>query len=212
MKKLFKILVPALLIVASACKSTAEKTYNYQTMEPTQNKSEYATIGGGCFWCIEAIFSEVRGIHSATSGYSGGTVKNPSYREVISGRTGHAEVVQLAFDPEIISYRDILEIFFHLHDPTTLNRQGADVGTQYRSVIFYHNEDQEKTARKVFEETDRSDLWDNPLVTEISPLVEFYIAEDYHQNYFKNNPNQPYCTFVISPKLSKLRKLFKDKL
>ena len=212
MKKLFKILVPALLIVASACKSTAEKTYNYQTMEPTQNKSEYATIGGGCFWCIEAIFSEVRGIHSATSGYSGGTVKNPSYREVISGRTGHAEVVQLAFDPEIISYRDILEIFFHLHDPTTLNRQGADVGTQYRSVIFYHNEDQEKTARKVFEETDRSDLWDNPLVTEISPLDIFYIAEDYHQNYFKNNPNQPYCTFVISPKLSKLRKLFKDKL
>ena len=212
MKKLLKILVPALLIVASSCKSTAEKTYNYHTMEPTQNKYEYATIGGGCFWCLEAIFSEVRGVQSVTSGYSGGTVKNPSYREVVSGRTGHAEVVQLFFNPEVISYRDILEIFFHLHDPTTLNRQGADVGTQYRSVIFFHNDEQEKIAREVFEEIDRSDLWENSLVTEISPLVEFYVAEDYHQNYYKNNPNQPYCTFVISPKLSKLRKLFKDKL
>lgn len=212
MKKLLKILVPALLIVASSCKSTAEKTYNYHTMEPTQNKYEYATIGGGCFWCLEAIFSEVRGVQSVTSGYSGGTVKNPSYREVVSGRTGHAEVVQLFFNPEVISYRDILEIFFHLHDPTTLNRQGADVGTQYRSVIFFHNDEQEKIARQVFEEIDRSDLWENSLVTEISPLVEFYVAEDYHQNYYKNNPNQPYCTFVISPKLSKLRKLFKDKL
>ncbi len=212
MKTLIKIFIPALLISTLSFKSTAKETHNYITMESTQNKYEYATIGGGCFWCIEAIFMEVRGIHTATSGYSGGTVKNPSYREVISGRTGHAEVVQLAFDPEIISYRDILEIFFHLHDPTTLNRQGADVGTQYRSVIFYHNEDQKKTARKVFEEIDRSDLWDNTLVTEISPLAEFYVAEDYHQNYYSNNPNQPYCTFVISPKLSKLRKLFKDKL
>lgn len=212
MNNLFKILIPAILITALSCKSTAEKTYNYSTMESSQNEYEYATIGGGCFWCMEAVFSEVRGVQSVTSGYSGGTVKNPSYREVTSGRTGHAEVVQLAFDPEIISYRDILEIFFHLHDPTTLNRQGADVGTQYRSVIFFHNDEQERVARKVFEEIDRSDLWENPLVTEISPLQEFYIAEDYHQNYYSNNPNQPYCTFVISPKLSKLRKLFKDKL
>jgi peptide-methionine (S)-S-oxide reductase len=212
MKTLIKLFIPALLIVASACKGTAEKTHNTGLMEPNQKNYEYATIGGGCFWCIEAIFSEVRGVHSATSGYSGGTVKNPSYREVTSGRTGHAEVVQLAFDPEIISYRDILEIFFHLHDPTTLNRQGADIGTQYRSVIFYHNAEQEKMARQVFEEIDRSDLWENPLVTEISPLTEFYVAEDYHQNYYANNPNQPYCTFVISPKISKLRKLFKDRL
>jgi peptide-methionine (S)-S-oxide reductase len=212
MKTLIKLFIPALLIVASACKGTAEKTHNTGLMEPNQKNYEYATIGGGCFWCIEAIFSEVRGVHSATSGYSGGTVKNPSYREVTSGRTGHAEVVQLAFDPEIISYRDILEIFFHLHDPTTLNRQGADIGTQYRSVIFYHNDEQEKMARQVFEEIDRSDLWENPLVTEISPLTEFYVAEDYHQNYYANNPNQPYCTFVISPKISKLRKLFKDRL
>lgn len=182
-------------------------------MDNKMNKnSEYATLGGGCFWCIEAVFSEVRGIHTAISGYSGGTVKNPTYREVTSGRTGHAEVVQLEFDPEVISYRDILTIFFHLHDPTTLNRQGADVGTQYRSVIFYHNEEQEKVAHEVFREIDRSDLWDNPLVTEISPLQEFYRAEDYHQDYYANNPNQPYCTFVISPKMSKLRKLFKDKL
>ena len=155
---------------------------------------------------------EVRGVKSATSGYSGGTVKNPTYREVTTGRTGHAEVVQIAFDPEVISFRDILTIFFHLHDPTTLNRQGADIGTQYRSVIFYHNSEQEKTAREVFSEIDASDLWADPLVTEISPLEEFYIAEDYHQNYFQNNPNQPYCTFVISPKLSKLRKLFEHKL
>jgi peptide-methionine (S)-S-oxide reductase len=212
MNNLFKILLPVVLITAVSCKSTAEKTYNYSTMESIQIEYEYATIGGGCFWCIEAIFSEVKGVQSVTSGYSGGTIRNPSYREVTSGRTGHAEVVQLAFDPEIISYRDILEIFFHLHDPTTLNRQGADVGTQYRSVIFFHNDEQERVARKVFEEIDRSDLWENPLVTEITPLQEFYIAEDYHQNYYSNNPNQPYCTFVISPKLSKLRKLFKDKL
>ena len=212
MNTLLKILIPVVFVTVISCNSTAEKTYNISTMESNQNKFEYATIGGGCFWCFEAIFSEVRGINSVTSGYSGGTVKNPSYREVTSGRTGHAEVIQLEFDPEILSYRDIMEIFFHLHDPTTLNRQGADVGTQYRSVIFFHNDEQEKIARKVFEEIDRSDLWENPLVTEITTLKEFYVAEDYHQNYYSNNPNQPYCTFVISPKLSKLRKLFKDKL
>lgn len=212
MKTLIKFFIPILFIIVSACKSTAEKSNNAEFMELKEKKYEYATIGGGCFWCIEAIFMEVRGISKATSGYSGGTVKNPSYREVTSGRTGHAEVVQLEFDTEIISYKDILEIFFHLHDPTTLNRQGADVGTQYRSVIFYHNDEQEKIARQIFEEIDRSDLWENPLVTEITPLTEFYVAEDYHQNYYTNNPNQPYCTFVISPKISKLRKLFKDKL
>lgn len=181
-------------------------------MQNSNPNLEYATLGGGCFWCIEAIFMELRGIHSATSGYSGGKIANPTYREVTSGLTGHAEVVQLGFDPEVISFRDILTIFFHLHDPTTLNRQGADVGTQYRSVIFYHDEQQEKTAREVFAEIDASDLWPNPLVTEISPLQVFYVAEDYHQNYYKNNPNQPYCSFVISPKLAKLRSLFKEKL
>ena len=214
MNSIVKSLITLIIMAVTACQGSAVKTENIMDMmENSENTNlEYATLGGGCFWCIEAIFMEVRGVKSATSGYSGGTVKNPTYREVTTGRTGHAEVVQIAFDPEIISYHDILTIFFHLHDPTTLNRQGADIGTQYRSVIFYHNSEQEKTAREVFSEIDASDLWADPLVTEISPLEEFYIAEDYHQNYFQNNPNQPYCTFVISPKLSKLRKLFEHKL
>lgn len=209
-KTLILPLVFVMLLGNSSCQNAA--TNNLQTMQNSNPNLEYATLGGGCFWCIEAIFMELRGIHSATSGYSGGKIANPTYREVTSGLTGHAEVVQLGFDPEVISFRDILTIFFHLHDPTTLNRQGADVGTQYRSVIFYHDEQQEKTAREVFAEIDASDLWPNPLVTEISPLQVFYVAEDYHQNYYKNNPNQPYCSFVISPKLAKLRSLFKEKL
>jgi len=182
------------------------------TYNNNSEQYETTTLGGGCFWCIEAVFLDVKGIVSATSGYSGGHIKNPAYREVITGRTGHAEVVQLTFDPSVITYREILEIFFHLHDPTTLNRQGADVGTQYRSIIFYNNKEQEETAKEVFKEIDASDLWENPLVTEIAPLKEFYVAEDYHQNYYKNNPNQPYCTYVISPKMKKLRHLFQDKL
>lgn len=211
MKTIIQLILPLFFVAVTSCNSPAEK--NQETMINNMDKNfEYATLGGGCFWCLEAVFSEVKGINAAISGYSGGTIKNPTYREVTSGRTGHAEVVQLQFDPEVISYRDILTIFFHLHDPTTLNRQGADVGTQYRSVIFYQNEEQEKIAREVFKEIDRSDLWDDPLVTEVSPLQEFYKAEDYHQDYYANNPNQPYCTFVISPKMSKLRKLFKDKL
>ncbi len=199
-----------LLLVLISCNAKSEK--NIQTMTTENREIEQATLGGGCFWCIEAVFEELKGVESAVNGYSGGTVKNPSYREVTSGRTGHAEVVQISYDPEQISYSQILEVFFHLHDPTTLNRQGADVGTQYRSVIFYHDEQQEKIARRVFEEIDKSDLWKDPLVTEIKPLEEFYVAEDYHQNYFENNPNQPYCTFVIGPKMSKLKNLFKDKL
>ncbi|TVQ11826.1 MAG: peptide-methionine (S)-S-oxide reductase, partial [Bacteroidetes bacterium] len=197
------------MLLALSCSPTQTKTSNpmNQSIEDPNNNFQLATIGGGCFWCLEAIFMEVRGIESVTSGYSGGTVKNPAYREVTTGRTGHAEVVQVKFDPEIISFKEILEIFFHLHDPTTLNRQGADVGTQYRSVIFYQNEEQETIAREVFKEIDASDLWDDPLVTEISPLTAFYVAEDYHQNYFQNNPSQPYCTFVIGPKMQKLRKL-----
>ncbi len=214
MKVFKKLFLPLIMLLALSCSPTQTKTSNpmNQSIENPNNNFQLATIGGGCFWCLEAIFMEVRGIESVTSGYSGGTVKNPAYREVTTGRTGHAEVVQIKFDPEVIRFKDILEIFFHLHDPTTLNRQGADVGTQYRSVIFYHNEDQEKTAREVFNDIDASDLWDDPLVTEISPLTAFYVAEDYHQNYFQNNPSQPYCTFVIGPKMQKLRKLFKDKV
>ena len=199
-----------LLMVFISCNATSEK--NTETMTTEDQNFEYATLGGGCFWCIEAVFEELKGVESAVSGYSGGKVKNPSYREVTSGRTGHAEVVQIKYDPEKISYNQILEVFFHLHDPTTLNRQGADVGTQYRSVIFYHNNQQEQIARRVYEEIDSSDLWNDPLVTEIKPLEEFYVAEDYHQDYFENNPNQPYCTFVIGPKMSKLKDLFRDKI
>lgn len=173
---------------------------------------ETATFGGGCFWCTEAIFQEVNGVFSVVSGYSGGNVRNPSYREVTSGSTGHAEVIQIKFDPEVVSYLQLLEIFFKTHDPTTLNRQGADVGTQYRSVIFYHNSQQKEMAGKVKEALDKEKIWKDPIVTEISEFSAFYKAEDYHQNYFENNPNQAYCQFVIVPKLEKLEKLFKDQL
>lgn len=173
---------------------------------------EMATLGGGCFWCIEAIYLEMKGVISVSSGYSGGKIKNPTYREVTSGMTGHAEVVQITFDPEVISYRDILTIFFHVHDPTTLNRQGADVGTQYRSVIFYHDENQKAIAEEVMQEIQNSKVWKDPLVTELTPLTAFYVAEDYHQEYFSNNPNAPYCTFVVSPKVEKFRKNFQEYL
>lgn len=200
------------MILAFFSCQASSKTENVQTMKNLNKNQNVATLGGGCFWCIEAVFEELKGIESAINGYSGGDIKNPSYREVTTGRTGHAEVVQITFNPEIITYRQILEVFFHLHDPTTLNRQGADVGTQYRSVIYYHDQEQKETAEKVFKETDESDLWENPLVTEIAPMGNFYVAEDYHQDYFAKNPNQAYCTYVISPKMTKLRKLFKEKL
>jgi peptide-methionine (S)-S-oxide reductase len=172
---------------------------------------EIATVGGGCFWCTEAIFQKVKGIEKIVSGYTGGKAPGPpTYREVCSGLTGHAEVVQITFDPEVLSYHDLLVIFMTTHDPTTLNRQGADVGTQYRSVIYYHDKDQHATALDVLEEV--ADSFDHSLVTEISALETFYEAEEYHQNYYRNNPSQGYCNYVISPKLSKLRKLHADKL
>jgi peptide-methionine (S)-S-oxide reductase len=181
---------------------------------PTQPNAsgEVATLGGGCFWCIEAVFAEIRGVEDVKPGYSGGSAKDATYRRVCTGKTGHAEVVQIVFDPEIITYREILEIFFHVHDPTTPNRQGADVGTQYRSVIFYHNEDQRATAEEVISEVESSGVWGGPLVTELSPFEAFYQAEDYHDDYYENHRNQPYCRVVIDPKLSKLRKDFEDKL
>ena len=173
---------------------------------------EKATFGSGCFWCTEAIFQNVKGIHSVVSGFSGGHVKNPAYREVVSGRTGHAEVIQLTYDPDIISYDELLEIFWQTHDPTTLNRQGNDVGTQYRSAIFYHNETQRQLAEKYKAALDTSGAFDSRIVTEISPFSEFYPAEDYHQNYFNLNGEQPYCAFLIRPKVEKFRKVFKEKL
>jgi peptide-methionine (S)-S-oxide reductase len=173
---------------------------------------ETATLGGGCFWCMEAVFDNLKGVVSAESGYSGGAVQNPTYEQVCTGKTGHAEVVQIAFDPTVISYEDILRIFFTVHDPTTLNRQGDDVGTQYRSVIFYYDEKQKRIAENVVEEIKSENIWDDPIVTELSPFKSFYKAENYHQEYFSKNPNQPYCRIVIAPKVAEFRKMYQDKL
>ena len=173
---------------------------------------ETATLGGGCFWCVEAIYQDVIGVHQVVSGYAGGAVENPTYEQVCSGTTGHAEVVQIVFDPTVISFEEILFIFWRTHDPTTLNRQGNDVGTQYRSVIYYHDEQQKSIAEQSMAETEASDLWADPIVTEIAPLPIFYEGEAYHQNYFVENPYQPYCIFVINPKVQKFRKSFRNKL
>ena len=173
---------------------------------------ELATFGSGCFWCTEAIFENLKGVHSVVSGYAGGHVQNPSYEEVCTGTTGHAEVTQITYDPSIISYDELLEVFWKTHDPTTLNRQGNDVGPQYRSAIFYHNDEQKQLAEKYKAELDKSGAWDNPIITEISPLNNYFPAENYHQDYYNNNPNQGYCAFVIAPKLEKFKKVFKDKL
>ncbi|MEZ5105705.1 MAG: peptide-methionine (S)-S-oxide reductase MsrA [Draconibacterium sp.] len=183
----------------------------YSTLTMAQNL-ETATLGGGCFWCTEAVYKELKGVVDVKPGYSGGTIKNPSYKEVCTGRTGHAEVVQITFDPSVVSFSDILEVFFMTHDPTTLNRQGNDVGTQYRSVIFYHSEKQKETAEKVIRLFKEEKVYDKPIVTEVSEFSVFYPAEDYHFDYFENNPNQPYCQYVIVPKIEKFRKIFKDQL
>lgn len=173
---------------------------------------EKATFGAGCFWCVEAVFQRLEGVHQVVSGYAGGKFKNPSYREVCYGKTGHAEVVQITFDPSVISYRELLEVLFATHDPTTLNRQGNDVGTQYRSVIFYHNDDQKRIAEEVKNAVDASGEWSSPVVTEISPLPEFYEAEEDHQNYYNDNKNAPYCQYVVKPKVDKLIKSYQQKL
>jgi peptide-methionine (S)-S-oxide reductase len=172
---------------------------------------EITTIAGGCFWCLEATFNEVDGIEKVVSGYSGGKTMNPSYSEVCSGTTGHAEAVQLTFDPKHISFEQILRIFFSIHDPTTLNKQGADVGTQYRSAIFYHNENQKVVAEQVIQELNNAKVWSSPIVTEIAPFHEFYVAEYYHHKYFEKNPEQAYCQMVIAPKLAKFRKQYLSK-
>jgi peptide-methionine (S)-S-oxide reductase len=171
-----------------------------------------ATFGTGCFWCTEAIFQELKGVKKVSSGYSGGHIKNPSYKEVCEGTTGHAECIEVVYDPHEISFDELLEVFWESHDPTTLNRQGNDVGTQYRSVVFYHNNEQKQKAEKYREALNKSGAFDNPIVTEITPASEFYIAENYHQNYYNDNGSQPYCYFVIKPKVEKFRKVFKDKL
>lgn len=173
---------------------------------------ERATLGGGCFWCLEPIFKDLEGVKAVHVGYSGGIVPNPTYRQVTTGTTGHAEVAQIEFDPQVISYADLLRIFFTVHDPTTLNRQGPDVGPQYRSIILFHDENQRETASRVMEEIEEQGLWDGPLVTELEPLQVYYPAEDYHQEYFENNPNQPYCRAVIAPKVAKFRQKYQERL
>lgn len=176
------------------------------------SSTELATLAGGCFWCLEAVYDELKGVLDVVSGYSGGQVANPSYEAVCTGKTGHAESVQVTFDPHVISYRDLLEVFFTIHDPTSLNRQGADVGTQYRSAIFYHSPQQKAIAEQVIRELERQQVWPKPIVTELTPFQVFYPAEAYHQEYFKHNPYQGYCVAVIAPKVAKFRHKYMEKL
>lgn len=182
------------------------------TIPDKKNRLEKATLGGGCFWCTEAVYKEMHGVENVVPGYSGGHIKNPAYREVTTGRTGHAEVVQITYDSSIISFSEILEVFFKTHDPTTLNRQGNDVGTQYRSAIFYHNDEQKQTAQEVIERLEKEKIFVDPVVTEVTKFDAFYLAEDYHHNYFARNKNQPYCQFVVAPKVENFKKVFRDKL
>lgn len=173
---------------------------------------ETATLGGGCFWCLEAVYDEVKGVESVKSGYMGGSKPDPTYEEVCSGETGHAEVVQVRFDPKVVSFREILEVFFVIHDPTTLNRQGNDVGSQYRSVVFYHSPDQKAAVEQVIAKLNKAGIYEDPIVTGVVAASSFYIAEAYHQEYFRNNPSQPYCAFVVRPKVAKFRKHFLERV
>ena len=178
----------------------------------SNNNLETATLGAGCFWCVEAVFDDLRGVEDVVSGYSGGHTENPTYREVCSETTGHAEVAQIKFDPAELSYADLLRVFFAVHDPTTLNRQGNDIGSSYRSAIFYHSPEQKATAEEVIREVTEAGIYDDPIVTEIAEFTKFYPAEDYHQEYFANNPGQGYCTYIVAPKVTKLRQQWKERL
>jgi peptide-methionine (S)-S-oxide reductase len=208
MIKTITILIYTISLVAYSRQTDKSKDMNLQ-----QDKNiETATFGAGCFWCVEAVFQSLKGVDKVVSGYSGGHVEHPTYRQVCTGNTGHAEVCQIYFDSTIITFEELLEVFWGTHDPTTPNQQGNDVGPQYRSAIFYHNDHQKILAEKYKEKLDKSGVFQNPIVTEISPFDTFYIAEDYHQEYFDLNPYLPYCTFVIQPKMEKFRKVFKEKL
>lgn len=189
-----------------------ESSHSSKAEHAAQPTWQTATFGGGCFWCVEAVFQQLKGVLSVRSGYSGGTVEDPTYEQICCGDTGHAEVCEIRFDPTMVSFDDLLAVFWKTHDPTTLNRQGADVGTQYRSVIFYHDEQQRELAEQRKRDLDRARVWQNPIVTEIRPAERFYVAEDYHQNYFRNHPTEGYCRIVIRPKLAKFRQVFADKL
>lgn len=204
----YSIIIASVILIGAM--SIFGTTKNEQKMSSNKAALEKATFGAGCFWCVEAMFQDIKGVTSVVSGYSGGHVKNPSYKEVCTGRTGHAEVIQVTYDPDIVSYETLLEAFFLSHDPTQLNRQGADVGTQYRSVIFYHTAVQQQLAEEKKAALNREDAFGAPVVTEISAFETFYPAEDYHQDYYSANPNQPYCSRVVGPKLEKFRKAFKQ--
>jgi peptide-methionine (S)-S-oxide reductase len=209
------LLFTALLFTISGCNESTSQDQKKETVKMNQTDEErlnLATFGSGCFWCSEAIFERVKGVSKVVSGYTGGNIPNPTYEAVCSGKTGHAEVIQITYDHKIVSYDELLEIFWKTHDPTTLNRQGADVGTQYRSVIFYNDEDQKKKVENYKAELNKAGIWKDPIVTEISSLKKFYPAEKYHQDYYEQNPNQGYCSFVITPKIEKFEKIFKDKL
>jgi len=206
------ISVMVLLAGVSCGQRPTADANNAMTTENKTNGLQVATFGNGCFWCTEAIFQRLNGVEKVVSGYSGGKVKNPTYKEVCSGLTGHAEVIQITYDAKKISFDELLEVFWKTHDPTTLNRQGADEGTQYRSAVFYHTDEQKRLAEEYKKKLDASGAFDNPIVTEITPFTAFYPAEDYHQNYFNLNGTQPYCSFVIQPKVEKFEKVFKSKL
>lgn len=210
------ILLQTALLVFSGCAQPTEnqsinKGSKTKSLTKKNSKMEVITLGAGCFWCVETVFQNLKGVEKVVSGYCGGQTKNPTYKEVCSGTTGHAEVAQITFDPSVVSLSEVLEVFFQTHDPTQLNRQGNDVGTQYRSAIFYHNESQKEESIRILNALKASGAWSSPIVTEVSPLTTFYPAEDYHQNYYNLNSNQPYCQFVVRPKLEKFRKVFKDK-
>jgi len=207
-----RILALLLFINVSFAACTKPNDNNRDMESQSNREKEVATFGAGCFWCVEAVFQSLNGVQKVVSGYSGGHVKDPTYRQVCAGTTGHAEVCQIYYDSEVISFEELLEVFWSTHDPTTLNRQGNDVGTQYRSAIFYHSETQKSIAEQYKVALDESEAFQNPIVTEIVPFKTFYEAEDYHQEYFDLNPDQPYCTYVIKPKMEKLRKVFADKL
>lgn len=205
---LLTLFIAVLLFAGNSTNSAA----GAQTGEKTKPRKEVATLAGGCFWCLEAVFVELRGVDKVVSGYAGGQVANPTYEQVSSGTTGHAEVVQITFDPQVISYKDLLDVFFTIHDPTTLNQQGADIGTQYRSAIYYHSPEQKAVAVKAIADITAAKIWDNKIVTEITKLETFYKAEAYHQRYFELNPDKAYCRIVIVPKVIKFRKQFLPKL
>lgn len=215
-KKAMQNIVFSLLgFLSLSCNSKEMKPSNHpiqKNIETMNDSLQIATFAGGCFWCTEALFLDVKGVEKVISGYTGGFIKNPAYREVCNGTTGHAEAIQISYNPSEVSYEDLLEIFFATHDPTTLNRQGADVGTQYRSSIFYHTEEQKQQAARYIEWIEKEKLYANPIVTEVKQATVFYLAEDYHQNYYNQNKEQGYCQMVIAPKLDKLRKYYKSKL